>query len=184
MVYKLISIAGLFVLLLLAFLMSENRKKISWKLVLWGTGLQLVFALFILKTRAGFLIFDWVKIVIEKLISFSDKGAEFLFGKLVNDPGIGAIVACKVLPIIIFVSSLSAILYFLGVIQFVIKYAAKVMQKTMKTSGAESFGTALFIFMGIEVTTAIRNYIEKMTRSELFTIMTAFMPDTCLPLQS
>jgi CNT family concentrative nucleoside transporter len=161
--------------MLIAYLISENKKKISIKVVIWGVALQFIFAILILKTYLGKIVFDFAKITIDNIISFSDKGASFLFGKLVTDFNIGAIVAFKVLPIIIFVSSLSGILYYFGIIQFVVKWIAKIMHKTMKISGAESIICALFIFTGIESTTAVKVYIDKMTKSELFTMMSGFM---------
>jgi CNT family concentrative nucleoside transporter len=109
------------------------------------------------------------------LIACSDEGAAFLFGQLTKDPSYGAVVAFRVLPIIVFVASLSAVLYHLGVIQAVVRAMAWVMQRTMKTSGAESLSAALFVFMGIESVTAIGQYIARMTRSELFIVMTAFL---------
>lgn len=172
---RVMSFVGFIVLIFLAWLISTNRNKISLRIVLWGVFLQFIFALLILKTSIGRLVFDFAKIAIDGIISFSDKGASFLFGNLVNDTNIGAIVAFKVLPIIIFVSSLNGILYYFGIIQFVVKCVAKIMHKTMKISGAESIITALFIFTGIESTTAVKAYIDKMTKSELFTMMTAFM---------
>lgn len=172
---KLISLAGVFVFIGLCWLISENKKKIRWNIVLWGMGLQFVFALLILKTALGGLIFDFARRAFDKIIGFSDKGAGFLFGNLVNDYNIGAIFAFKVLPVIIFVSSLMGILYYFGIIQFFVRLGAKLMKKTMKLSGAESFGAALFAFMGIEGTTAIGHYISRMTRSELFVIMSAYM---------
>jgi CNT family concentrative nucleoside transporter len=152
-----------------------NRKKIKWSLVGWGIFLQFIFALLILKTHFGYVIFEFARRAVTKLLDFTDIGASFLFGNLVSDRNIGAIVAFKVLPTIIFVSSLMGILYYLGVIQFIVRLFAKVMQKTMRISGAESLAAALFVFMGIETVTAIKAYINKMTQSELFTLMTAFM---------
>ncbi len=175
MIYKIQSLIGLVVIFGLAYLLSENKKAISLRIICWGIGLQLIFALFILKTKIGFLIFEGAKIAVNTVINYSDKGASFIFGRLVQDYNIGAVVAFRVLPIIIFVSSLMGILYFLGIIQFFVKLMAKVMQKTMKISGAESFGAALLIFMGIESSTAIKEYIKKMTKSEIFVYMSTFM---------
>lgn len=173
--YRLISVGGMVVFFLLAWLLSENRRKVSWRLVGWGLVLQFLFALAILKTRAGHLIFEGARKGFGLIIGFSDKGASFVFGSLVTDLEIGAIVAFKVLPIIIFVSSLMGILYYFGIIQFFVRFAARIMHRTMGSSGAESLGAALMTFMGIESVTAIKTYIRKMTRSELFTVMTAFM---------
>ena len=175
MIYKLQAILGLFVILGLSFLLSENKKKIKQRIIFYGLFLQIFFIIIILKTKVGFLIFNFANKIVYKIIEFSDKGASFVFGKLVNDPSIGAFVAFKVLPIIIFVSAFMAILYYFGIIQFFVKIMAKIMQKSMKISGAESLGAALLIFMGIESSTAIKEYIKKMTKSEIFTYMTAFM---------
>ncbi|MFA5859113.1 MAG: nucleoside transporter C-terminal domain-containing protein [Elusimicrobiota bacterium] len=172
---RVISIFGLAIFILLAWMMSEDRKHFNWRTILWGLGLQLSFAILVLLTPAGRALFNFVRLVFDKVVSFSDKGAMFVFGNLVNDFNIGAIFAFKILPVVIFVSSLSAILYHLGVIQFVVKYMALLMMYTMKISGAEALATALQVFLGIESNTAIKSYMTGMTRSELFLIMTAFM---------
>jgi CNT family concentrative nucleoside transporter len=172
---KLVSVAGMVIFLFLCWLLSENKKRIPWKTIIVGILLQLIFALLILKTYVGRIVFDAANVVFMKIIGFSEKGAMFVFGNLVTDTSIGAIVAFKVLPIIIFVSALSGILYFLGVIQFFINLIARVMYKTMALSGAEAFSAASFIFLGIEAVTFIKDYISKMTRSELFVVMSSFM---------
>jgi len=109
------------------------------------------------------------------VLNFSDIGSRFFFGNLVSDPNIGAIFAFKVLPVIIFVSSLMGVLYYLGIIQVVVRAMAWVMERTMKASGVEALIAAMFVFMGIEATTSLKEYLRKMTTSELFTVMTAFM---------
>jgi len=172
---RLMSFMGVIVFIGMCYLLSENRKNIKWRTVAWGFLLQLLFAILILKTAAGNVIFDAVRGAFEYVTMFSDKGAGFLFGKLVSDFDISAIVAFKVLPIIIFVSALMGILYYLGIIQFFVVIGARIMQRTMKISGAESLGATLLVFMGIEATTALKTYILKMTRSELFVVMSAFM---------
>ncbi len=173
--YRIISFLGLFLLLGLAWLISENRKNINRNALVWGLGLQFFFALLVLKTGIGRVMFNAARVAVGAVINCSDKGAEFLFGSLVNNSSIGAIVAFKVLPIIIFVSALTAVLYYLRVIQFFVKIMARIMHKTMKISGAESVGAALFVFLGIESVTAIKAYIREMTKSELFTLMCGFM---------
>jgi len=175
LLYKGQSIIGLAIILAICYLLSENRKAIRLRVILWGLGLQFIFALFILKTNAGFIIFDIAKKTFNKLIFFSNQGAAFLFGKLVEDYSTGAIFAFQVLPIIIFISALMGILYYFGIIQFFVKLMAKAMQYTMKISGAESLGAAFLVFMGIESSTALKEYIKKMTRSEIFCYMSAFM---------
>ncbi|MCB4790305.1 MAG: NupC/NupG family nucleoside CNT transporter [Elusimicrobia bacterium] len=173
--YKLCSFTGIIAFIALSWAISENRRKVNWATVFWGMLLQFVFALLILKTGIGRLIFDAARIAFDRVVSFSDKGASFVFGNLVNDANIGAMFAFKVLPIIIFVSSLMGMLFYLGIIQFFVRLGARLMKSTMKLSGAESFGASLFAFMGIEGTTAIGEYITGMTRSELFVIMSAYM---------
>ena len=111
LIYKLQSIAGLLIILGICYLISEKRKSIKIRIVLWGLGLQFVFALFILKTKPGFLIFEKINLIINKVLSFSNAGAKFLFGSLVESTNIGAIVAFQVLPIIIFISALMVFLY-------------------------------------------------------------------------
>ena len=163
------------VMLGIAFLFSEKRKQINVRIVLAGLGVQFAVALIVLKTTIGRAFFNAVENVFNKLIDFSNTGAEFLFGKLTTDPSLGATVAFQILPIVIFVSSIAGILYHFKVIQFLVNWMAKGMQKTMRISGAESVGATLFVFLGIESVTAIGKYIERMTRSELFLLMCAFM---------
>ena len=172
---RILGIFGILVFIGIALALSEYRKKVAWRLVGWGMGLQFVFAVLILKTGPGKHLFDLAKEFFDKLIEFSNAGAIFLFGTLVTDLNIGAVMAFHALPIIVFVSALAGIFYHLGIIQKFVSATAWIMQRSLKTSGAESLAAALFIFLGIESTTAIPVYIRKMTRSEIFTLMTAFM---------
>lgn len=172
---KLVSVAGLVVFLAIGLALCAERKHINWRLVAWGLGLQFVFALLILKTYPGLVAFDAARVAMTSVLNFSDIGSRFFFGNLVSDPNIGAIFAFKVLPVIIFVSSLMGVLYYLGIIQVVVRAMAWVMERTMKASGVEALIAAMFVFMGIEATTSLKEYLRKMTTSELFTIMTAFM---------
>lgn len=175
MLYRVISLIGLFVMLGIAWMLSENRRSIRLRIVGWGLSLQFVLALFVLKTVPGRVLFEWAQELFEGLIACSDAGASFLFGSLTTDASLQATVAFRALPIIIFVSALSGLLYHLRVIQRVVKAMAWGMHKTMDISGAESLAAALFVFLGIESVTAIDRYIKAMTRSELFVVMTAFM---------
>ncbi|MFW6169039.1 MAG: NupC/NupG family nucleoside CNT transporter [Planctomycetota bacterium] len=175
MPYRVISLIGLFVMLGIAWMLSENRRSIRPRIVGWGLGLQFVLALLILKTVPGRALFEWARDLFEGLIACSDAGASFLFGSLTTDASLQATVAFRALPIIIFVSALSGLLYHLRVIQGIVKAMAWVMHKTMDISGAEALAAALFVFLGIESVTAIDRYIKAMTRSELFVVMTAFM---------
>jgi len=172
---RLMSFAGLLVMLAVAFALSENRRRISRRVVLTGLGLQLVLAVLVFLTGAGNALFAATDKAFAFFMAASNEGAGFLFGRLTTDYTLGAVVAFQVLPIVIFFSSLAGILYHFGVTQFVVRAMARIMQKIMNISGAESLASALFVFFGIESTTAIAHYIRRMTRSELFTLMTAFM---------
>jgi CNT family concentrative nucleoside transporter len=168
-------IPGILVFLLVAYLLSNNRKKIPYKTVIAGLVTQFAIALFMLKTPIGLKIFDWVNLAFVKVLGYSDKGSKFLFGSLVDSRDIGATLAFQVLPLIIFVSALMGVLVYLGVIQFLVKLLARVFYKTLKITGVEAFTSTLLIFMGIETITGVREYIRNMNDSRLFTIMTTFM---------
>ena len=172
---RLMSFGGLLVMLAVAFGLSENRRRISLRVVLTGLGLQLVLAVLIFLTGIGSGLFAVTDRAFGFFMAASNEGARFLFGRLTTDDGLGAVVAFQVLPIVIFFSALAGVLYHLGVTQLVVRAMARLMQRVMDISGAESLASALFVFFGIESTTAIAHYIRKMTRSELFTLMTAFM---------
>lgn len=169
------SLLGLVTILFICYLLSENRRKVDWRLVAWGVGLQIAMGILVLDTRFGNGFFRIVDKAFNLLNDCTKEGARFLFGKLVDDYSLGATVAFQVLPVIVFVSALSAILVHLRVIQAIVNGMAYVMRRSMKTSGAETFAAALQVFMGIESLPASRGYLETMTRSELFVIMTTFM---------
>jgi concentrative nucleoside transporter, CNT family len=191
---RLVSVLGMITLLLIAWLLSVNRAMIPWRVVLWGLGLQIVFALLILKTPAGEAFFTWINTVIVSLLGFTEAGARFLFGNLVvnnvpvgtGEPGsgpftptagsvanTGAFFAFNVLPTIVFFSSLMTLLYYLGIMQVVVKGMAWVMMRTMKTSGAETLSAAGNIFLGqTEAPLLIKPYVAGMTMSELMAVMT------------
>ncbi len=173
--YRLVSLGGLAVMLAIAWALSEGRSAVKGRVVAWGLGLQLILALFVMKTAAGTWLFGKVDAVFQGMVAASDAGAGFVFGKLNSDAALGAKIAFHALPIIIFVAALSAVLYHWGVVQWVIRGMARVMQRTMRISGAEAVAAALFVFMGIESVTAIDKYVDRMTRSELFVVMTTFM---------
>jgi CNT family concentrative nucleoside transporter len=177
---RLLSLVGLVVILGIAYLFSTDRKAIRGKTVFWGLVLQFLFALFVLKTTVGQVVFAWLGAKINRLLQFSFVGSEFLFGKLGLPGGggdnIGFIFAFQVLPTIIFIAALFAILYYLGVMQLVVKLFAQVMTRLMGASGAESLNVAASIFMGqTEAPLTIRPYLNNMTRSELMTVMTSGM---------
>tara|TARA_Y100000590_G_C15718907_1_gene1012846 strand:- start:1311 stop:2531 length:1221 start_codon:yes stop_codon:yes gene_type:complete len=172
---KLTGLLGIIILLSIALTLSNNRSKINLRILAWGLGLQWIFAIFILKTPFGKPIFGFFDKAINKLISFSDAGGNFLFESFV--PGIGFHVglinfAFRALPTIIFFSSLMAILYHFGIIQVIIKWIARIMQKTMGTSGSETLSISANIFVGqTEAPLIVRPYINNMTNSELMAIM-------------
>ncbi len=173
MVYFFRGFIGIAVLLGIAYAFSFNRKKISWRLVGIGMALQAVFAILVLKTKPGEMFFKFINDLILNILSFSDKGSSFIFGNLVSDYKIGAIFAFKVLPTIIFFSSLISVLYFLGVMQKVVELFAWIMMKALGTSGAETLSCSANIFVGqTEAPLLIKPYVETMTRSELLTVMT------------
>ena len=168
-------ILGIIVLLGIAFLLSNNKTLINKNIIFWGLGLQISFAIIILKTSFGKALFFYFNILIVKLISFADAGSDFLFTSFIPEVGYDQALinfAFRALPVIIFFSSLIAATYHLGVIQIIIKNIAKVMEKTMKTSGAETLSISANIFVGqTEAPILIRPYISKMTNSELMAVM-------------
>jgi len=169
-------IVGIIILLGIAFLLSNNKKKINYKLIGWGLGIQLSFALLILKSPVGKPIFSQMDKAITKLISFSDAGSDFLFRSFVPDVGfhVGLInFAFRALPTIIFFSSLMCVLYHFGIIQYIVKYIAKLMQKTMGTSGSETLSVSANIFVGqTEAPLMVKPFVNNMTKSELMAVMT------------
>ncbi len=171
---KFTGIIGVVVLLGAAYLLSNNRSKIDFKLVFWGLALQLGFALFILKTPIGLPFFEFFDTAIKKLLSFSDKGGDFLFASFITNQVETPLInfAVRVLPTIIFFSALIAVLYHLGVMQFVVKGIAKLVQKTMGTSGSETLSVVASIFVGqTEAPLLVRPFVKGMTKSEIMTIM-------------
>ena len=167
---------GILSLLMIAYALSNNRKAIKFETIFWGLGLQAFFGIIILKVPFIKSQFFFVDKVFKTLISFSDKGSDFLFSSFV--PGIGyheAMInfAFRALPVVIFFSSLISIAYHFGIIQIVVKWVAKLMEKSMKTSGAETLSISANIFVGqTEAPILIRPYIKNMTTSELMAIMT------------
>ena len=170
-----IGLLGIIVLLTIAIAMSNNRKGINFRIIGWGLGLQLIFALFILKTPIGKPLFGFLDKAISKLISFSDAGGDFLFTSFVPNVGFHTALinfAFRALPTIIFFSALMSVMYHLGIIQFVVKWIAKAMQKTMGTSGSETLSVSANIFVGqTEAPLMVRPFIGKMTQSELMVVM-------------
>jgi len=189
---RLIGVLGIAVMIGLVVLMSADRKRINWRLVATGLTLQLVFGLIVLKTEIGRAFFQTLGRAITALLGFQEQGARFVFGNLVqsNVPvgtpaaggaldgtlgmvaNTGAFFAFNVLPTIIFFSALMSVLYYLGIMQWVVKGLAWGMQKTLRTSGAETLSASGNIFLGqTEAPLLIKPFIGTMTRSELCTVM-------------
>lgn len=170
---------GLLVLVGIAFLFSKNRRAIDWRLVGFGLGLQILFGVLVTQVPLVADGFAFVSRLFVKLLSFSQSGAEFLFGNLANpsnNGGLGFIFAFSVLPTIIFFSTVSAGLYYLGVLQKIVFSIAWVMSKGMRLSGAESLSAAGNIFLGqTEAPLLVRPFISRMTKSELMCLMTGGM---------
>ncbi len=167
---------GLFLIVGGAYLFSANRSAINPRLILWGLGLQFGFAFLVLKTNFG-LVFQSASVAVNALLDYAEEGSKFLFGPLGAKTGqFGVIFAFQVLPIVIFIASLFAILYYYGVMQVIIRMMAIGMRRVMGASGAESTCVAASIFMGqTEAPLTIRPFLAGLTRSELFTIMTSGM---------
>src|SRR5690606_22575141 len=191
---RLVSAVGLVAMLGIAWLLSVDRRSVPWRVVIWGTGLQFVFALFILRTPIGERIFAALSTLLVALLGFTVEGARFVFGNLVwnnvpvgtgealgnapiaETPGLvaqtGAFFAFNVLPTIIFFSSLMTVLYHLGIMQWVVRGVAWVMMRTMRTSGAETLSAAGNIFLGqTEAPLMVKPFVATMTNSELMAIM-------------
>ena len=189
---RFVGVLGIAVMIGIATLMSRHRKLIPWRLVGAGLALQVVFGLVVLRTVAGRAFFDAVGAIFSALLRFQEQGARFVFGNLVQQAvpvgtpaagglldtsagyvaGTGALIAFSVLPTIIFFAALTSVLYHLGLMQLLVKGIAWVMQRTLRTSGAETLAAAGEIFLGpTEAPLFIKPYIGKMTGSELFTTM-------------
>jgi len=188
---RLQSLVGFVGILAVAYALSSNRRAISRRVVAWGLGLQVLFALVVLRTEAGQWTFQVLGDRIRQLLDYSAVGAAFVFGPL-GDRGVwtkvmtgalgeagaqyGVVFAFQILPTIIFIAALFAILYYLGLMQLVVRLFAVVMNRVMGASGAESLNVAASIFMGqTEAPLTIRPYLGRMTQSELMTVMTSGM---------
>jgi len=167
---------GLAAILAAAYLLSSHRRAIRPSLLLWGLGLQFTFAFLVLKTPFG-LLFEAASKGVNALLDYAEAGSQFVFGPLGSKAGpFGVVFAFQVLPIVIFIASFFSILYYLGVMQWVIRGMALLMQRVMRASGAESTNVAASIFMGqTEAPLTIRPFLPRLTQSELFTVMTSGM---------
>ena len=181
---RFIGLAGMAVLLGIAYALSVNRKAIRWKTVAWGLGLQFGLAILVLWTEPGRWAIAGASRAVAALLGMAQAGSEFLFGSLgqnSSESGVNGVqqeffFAFQVLPVIIFIAAFFSLLYYWGVMQFIVRALAKVMTRLMGTSGAESLNAAASIFMGqTESPLTIRPYLSKLTDSELMTVMTAGM---------
>ena len=170
-------ILGLLTMLSLAYIFSTDRRAIRGKTVAWGLGLQIVFAIFVLRIDFGRRIFQAAGDAANRVLSFAFVGSEFVFGDLGKQhSNVGFIFAFQVLPTVIFICALFAILYHYGIMQFVIRIMAWAMTRIMGASGAESLNVAASIFMGqTEAPVTIRPFLPDLTQSELMTVMTSGM---------
>jgi CNT family concentrative nucleoside transporter len=167
---------GLVVLLGVAWLFSSHKREIKLRLIAWGLGLQFLLALLVLKTGFG-RVFQIIGAGVNAMLAYTEEGTKFVFGPLGTGTGpMGVVFAFQVLPIIIFITSFFSILYYLGIMQWIVRGMAIGMQKAMGVSGAESLNVAASIFMGqTEAPLTIRPFLDGLTESELFTVMTSGM---------
>jgi concentrative nucleoside transporter, CNT family len=174
---RLIGFVGLAAIIGIGFALSRDRRNIRWRTVAWGLGLQVVFAIFVLRIPAGQILFRRLGALITAILHYSYVGSEFVFGELGKpNSSLGVVFAFQILPAIIYVSALFAIMYYLGIMQVVVRAFAVIMSRVMGASGAESLNVAASIFMGqTEAPLTIRPFLPRMTRSELMTVMTSGM---------
>ena len=171
-----IGVLGLAVILTIAWAFSSDRSKIEPRIIVWGLILQFAFALLVMKTTVGVLVFGGLSNAVTLALEKADAGAQFVFGPLADQDTLGFIFAFKALPTIIYISSFFSVLYYLGILQKLVLFMAKIMVRTMGTSGAESLSTAANVFMGqTEAPLVVMPYIPKMTYSELCTLMVGGM---------
>jgi CNT family concentrative nucleoside transporter len=176
----LISLVGFFVFAAIAWLCSANRRKVDWRTVGWGIGLQFLIGLLVFKLPGSRQAFLWLNDGVLALLDAAKAGSDFLLGplstgKTETGTPLGFILAFQALPIAIFFSAFAAALYHFGILQFIVRLFAKLFHRTMGISGAESLSSAANIFVGVESALVVRPYIEKMTRSELLTVLSTGM---------
>jgi concentrative nucleoside transporter, CNT family len=174
-----ISALGFLALVALAWLFSTDRQRISWRIVAWGLGLQLLIGLVVFRLPGSRHLFLWLNDAVLALLNSSKSGARFLLGPLAAEPGetgsVGFILAFQVLPVVIFFSAFTAVLYHLRLLQPVVRLLARVFHRTLGISGAEALYGASQIFVGIESALVVRPYLERMTKSELLMLLTTGM---------
>src|ERR1043165_1534960 len=175
MIHHAVSVVGFVIFASLAWLLSSNRRRIAWKTIAWGVALQLIIGLIIFRLPGSHRILLWLNDAVVVLLDASKTGSTFLFGPLAASPGesgsVGFILVFQVLPAVIFFAAFTAMLYHLRVLQVFVRLFAWLFHRTMKISGAESLCSAANIFVGVESARVIRPYLERMTRSELLTVL-------------
>jgi CNT family concentrative nucleoside transporter len=163
---------GLSVLVFIAWLFSNNRGAVDWRLIVTGIGLQVAFATLVLMVPGGRDVFNALGKGFVKLLEFVKEGSNFIFGSLMDTEQFGFIFAFQVLPTIIFFAALMGVLYHLGVMQFIVRIMAAAITKVMRVSGAETTSVCASVFIGqTEAPLTVRPYIARMTESELITMM-------------
>ena len=169
-------VSGIFILLLFAYLLSNNKNKIQWKTVFIGLTLQVLIAISVLKISLIKTLFQTIGVFFVKLLEYTGSGIEMLFGELADTSKYGFIFVFQALPIIIFFSALTSILYYFNIIQKIVKFLAMVLTKLLNISGSESLSVAGNIFLGqTEAPLLIKGYLNKMNRSEMFLVMVGGM---------
>jgi CNT family concentrative nucleoside transporter len=164
---------GIFVVLGIAFLFSSNKKAINPRTILGGLAIQVTFAFIVLQWEAGRKFLQWLTDAVTNIVDYANEGINFLFGGIFAAKGIGFVFAFQVLPVIIFLSALISLLYYMGIMQWFIKLIGGPLAKLLGTSKAESMCAVANIFLGpTEAPLVIRPYLEKITQSELFSVMT------------
>jgi CNT family concentrative nucleoside transporter len=182
--YNLVSFIGIFAIAFLAWLCSSNRRVINWRVVLWGIGLQLIFAFFIFVIPIGGQVFLFINKIVVSVLDTSKAGLEFLFGRLALSPGtvnadgetsLGYFLAFQGLPTIIFFAALVGGLYYLRVLPLMIRGFSFLFTKLMRISGAEALSASSNIFVGVESALVVQPHLKDMTKSELTTILAVSM---------
>lgn len=174
---RLTGLLGIAAIIGMGIALSHNRRAIRWRVVGWGLTLQVLFAIFVLRVPAGQRLFRALGRFVTAILGYSYAGSEFVFGELGKpNSSLGVVFAFQILPAIIFVAALFAIMYYLGIMQVIVRAFAVVMSRVMGASGAESLNVAASIFMGqTEAPLTVRPFLPRMTRSELMTVMTSGM---------
>lgn len=172
-------LGGIAFLIGILYLLSENKKKIPWRLVFMGILCQLIFAILILKVPVAQAVFEKLSSFFVVVLDFTRQGSNFLFGGLLDTSKVGFLFAFQILPTVIFFSALTSLLFYLGILQKIVYGLSWLLSKAMKISGAENLSTTANIFLGqTEAPLMIKPYLEKMTRSEMFCVMVGGMANT------